>query len=444
MRIKRFNNIVAFANSEDPHIEDEFFAYHFENMEIASISKEAFDSLNDISFADPVSQMSQTNAHLAIKCWDEEQNLEAKTSKLNYRIRTISLNVNQICNLKCSYCAASGDGTYGRPTKEIDTNATKKQLRFLISKLKDNDSFNINFVGGEPLLHPNIICEIYDYVFNLAQTYDFRPYFRIVTNGTLLNENTIHLLFSRKFEINISLDGDKPVNDKIRPSKDGHSTTEKITAGLNLIKKNNFDLSYLSASIITSADNTKLFNNFKFVESLGLNTFEFAFENNESNEYVIYEYISEYKKVLEYLWKKDGEAGIRKIITVNHYFKLLDAQTRIENHCGAGKSYLMIDSKNGAFNCVWEANYLDRKVGDGTDIKPTEGKLLKPLIEINNCLDCWAKYLCGGGCMYINELHTGNKHLKSKAFCLRTRLLISLVIMYYKRARQLSNSSEEK
>ena len=75
-------------------------------------------------------------------------------------------------------------------------------------------------------------------------------------------------------------------------------------------------------------------------------------------------------------------------------------------------------------------------VGEGSvvnwnSLKPLE----KPLIELNNCQTCWARYICGGGCMYINRAHTGDKHTKDEMFCERTRSLILIGIMYYKRAR---------
>ena len=125
-----------------------------------------------------------------------------------------------------------------------------------------------------------------------------------------------------------------------------------------------------------------------------------------------------------------------KISIFDHYFKMLDSQQRIENHCGAGKSYLMVDAKNRLYSCVWDANNKKDLVGQNEQLDSEAlAKYSKPLIELNNCQTCWARFLCGGGCMHINKSHSGNKNQKNILFCERTRSLILTALLYYKRAR---------
>lgn len=96
----------------------------------------------------------------------------------------------------------------------------------------------------------------------------------------------------------------------------------------------------------------------------------------------------------------------------------------------------MVDAKNRLYTCVWDANYVSEAVGAQTTINDEKmSKLSKSLVELNNCQTCWARHLCGGGCMHINRSHTGDKHKKSIMFCERTRSLLSVVLMYYKLCR---------
>ena len=96
----------------------------------------------------------------------------------------------------------------------------------------------------------------------------------------------------------------------------------------------------------------------------------------------------------------------------------------------------MIDAKNQVYTCPWVVGEKAEIVGSGATLDQSKlAKYQKPLIELNNCQTCWARFVCGGGCMFINRAHTGDKHKKDELFCERTRGLILLAILYYKRAR---------
>lgn len=96
----------------------------------------------------------------------------------------------------------------------------------------------------------------------------------------------------------------------------------------------------------------------------------------------------------------------------------------------------MMDAKNRLYTCPWVVGEKDEVVGVGEQLDHDKlSKYSKSLIELNNCQSCWARHLCGGGCMYIHRAHTGDKHKKDDLFCERTRSLILTTIMYYKLSR---------
>ncbi len=97
----------------------------------------------------------------------------------------------------------------------------------------------------------------------------------------------------------------------------------------------------------------------------------------------------------------------------------------------------MIDARNQLYTCPWVVGEKDEIVGQGQTLNRAKlEKYQKPLIELNNCQTCWARYLCGGGCMFIHREHTGDKHTKDIMFCERTRGLILMALMYYKLSRE--------
>ncbi len=437
MELRRFKDIIAVKNGT---ADDSIVAFHAFNMEVAEVSPESFQEMSPITLEDgavPAEKaLLDLEAFSALNDWNSEQNLNSKSGKIEFGIRSLTLNINQICNLKCAYCAAGGDGTYGEPTNQISVEKTLPQLKFFLSKLKPGSKFAISFVGGEPLLHPLAIKAIYEYLTTECLSRNITPIMKIVTNGTLIKGETLEILRSMKINLTISFDGIKEFNDLVRPSKDGTSTTDKILEGLAELSRNRGLLQSVSFSAITSEGNEDLVTNYHYFKSLNPDYIEFIFANDEKSNNLQNKFIAQINEIAKFAWDSGGEKELRKISIFDHYFKMLDSQQRIENHCGAGKSYLMVDAKNRLYSCVWDANSKKDLVGQNEQLDSEAlAKYSKPLIELNNCQSCWARHLCGGGCMHINKSHSGDRHQKNILFCERTRSLILTALLYYKRAR---------
>lgn len=441
MELRRFKDIIAVKNDTTVGSIDSIVAFHASNMEVAEVSPESFNEMTEISLlSGEIPEKSNdpldTEAYGALNNWNSEINPAAKSGKIDFGIRSLTLNVNQICNLKCAYCAAGGDGTYGEPTNQISVEKTLPQLKFFLSTLKPGSKFSLSFVGGEPLLHPLAVKAIYEYLIHESQLKNITPSMKIVTNGTLINGEVLNILRSMKINLIISIDGAKEFNDVVRPSKDGKSTTDKILNGLKELASDRGLVRSISFSAITSKGNENLVDNYLFFKTLNPDSIEFVFANEEKSEEIQKNFIGQMKQVAALAWKAGGEKELRKINVFDHYFKMLDSQQKVENHCGAGKSYLMVDAKNRLYSCVWDANNKEDNVGQGEQLDHSAlSKYLKPLVELNNCQTCWARNLCGGGCMHINKIHSGDKHQKNILFCERTRNLILTTLLYYKRAR---------
>lgn len=443
MEIRRHKDIIAFRQNGGPsEREAQIVGFHARNLEVAEVSQDLFNQMSPIDVS--MGMIPENDLNLSsqeaqqLEAWDAEENPEVKNGKLGFGIRSITLNVTQICNLKCHYCAAGGDGTYGDPVTRISIEKTLPQLKFLIEKVPTGKKFHISFVGGEPFLYPEALKAIYDYTKQLGATLEVDVFHTITTNGTLFSDKALELLKDMNVHLTISLDGAAAVNDVVRPSKDGRSSTAQIIAGLKKIETIRDSLLSLGISGVFSKENTDLLSAYEFYQSLHPDWMEFNFAYDEVSCEFQKKYLEQMDQIAAHLWESEGEDGIRRLKTFDLYFKLLDNQQQVENHCGSGKSFLMVDAKNQMFPCVWSPNNKSELVGKDTNLhQELMDDLQKPLIELNNCQTCWARYLCGGGCMYVNKVHGKNKHDKNKLFCERTRSLILIALTYYKRSREM-------
>lgn len=422
MEMRRQKDIVAFKMQGQAPV-----AFHARNLEVAEISEELWGEFGSAS---------NPELHEALNTWETESNPEVKSGKIKFGIRSLTINVTQICNLKCTYCAAGGDGTYGEAQTKISVEKTLPQLKFFLEKLSSGDSFKIVFLGGEPLLYPEGIRAIAQYVQLMTAGRDITPLFSIVTNGTLLTDENIELLKSIKCNVTVSIDGPEHVNDIVRPLKNGKGSTAIVVEGLHRLFAHKATLGSTTLHGVFNESNMNLVEAYEFYRQFPADRLEFTYGVSETDEEANRLFITQMNLVAKKAYSLGGEKALRQINFFNGIFNALDEQQQTENFCGAGKSFLVVDARNNLYTCPWVVGKAEEKVGQGANL---DGKALdayaEPLIEKNKCQSCWARFLCGGGCMYIHN-QSDSQQKKSKEFCFRMQSMVSTAILYYKTSRE--------
>jgi MoaA/NifB/PqqE/SkfB family radical SAM enzyme len=115
----------------------------------------------------------------------------------------VSIHVTNKCNLRCTYCYANVGGRFNKNCEDFST----AELKRYITETKALGTRWIIFLGGEPLLRPDI-GDLISHVNHQGMLCE------LVTNGTLIDENIekikdVDLLC-------ISIDGDMGSNDELR------------------------------------------------------------------------------------------------------------------------------------------------------------------------------------------------------------------------------------
>lgn len=438
MQLRRHKDIIAIKNGTSNPV-----AFHARNLEVASVSDDLWNSMAPTSFDNgflmnmlPSEKGVDADAYDALETWQEEISLQASTRTLSSKVTSLTLNVTQLCNLHCTYCAAGGDGTYGDPIARISVEKTLPQLQFFLNKLNAGETFKITFLGGEPLLYPEALKHIAQHTNQMAQERGLFTSFNVITNATLVNEKALDALTSIRANMTVSIDGPPENHDKARPQKNGEGSSTAAIAGLRALLSRRAELGKIYIHAVFSKYNLEVEKAYRFFKEFSVDGYEFTFDVTESDSVANKTFMNEMARVAELSFSLGGEKELRKINLFDSYFYALDEQKRTENYCGSGKSLLSIDSKNKIYACPLDVGQKNNVVGEHQSIDEKQLEDLQtPFIEKNNCQNCWARFLCGGGCLFVHKSLTGNKHRKHISFCERTRYLISLSLLYYEQSR---------
>nr|WP_240911854.1 radical SAM protein [Thermococcus sp. M36] len=135
--------------------------------------------------------------------------------------------VSQLCNIKCKYCYAHS-GTYNTPG--IMKEGIGKRALDIASDLGVT---SIQFYGGEPLTNFELISKLVEY--GDKQGYSFK--YGIITNGTLMDKEIGNFLKQHDFEVTISIDGPREINDLNRVYPTGKGTHDDILKAVDLLNE---------------------------------------------------------------------------------------------------------------------------------------------------------------------------------------------------------------
>lgn len=148
---------------------------------------------------------------------------------------TVSFEVTEACNLRCTYCAYGEfyDGYEPRKNISLSFESAKAVIDMVMSYHSSMESsIHIGFYGGEPLLRFELIKEIVEYVSSLNVTATYS-----MTTNAMLLDRYIEFLKEYKFELLLSLDGNKSQNS-FRIQSNGEESFDKVFTNIKFVQIN--------------------------------------------------------------------------------------------------------------------------------------------------------------------------------------------------------------
>lgn len=354
-----------------------------------------------------ITQFTQKEADEMLKEFLEFEK-EAQIKRLfnpSTEITSISLNVAQECNLGCVYCYGQ-KGTYGSKGL-MSKKVGKAAVDFLFEQVHNAKDCSIGFFGGEPLLNFQLIKHLTPYAVKRAESCGKNIHFTITTNGTLLTDRVIQFLNDNRIGVVISIDGSKQIQDHNRPFKNGAGSYDVIYPGVQkLLTSRNGKVTARSTAVC----DTHYYSIFNHLVDMGFRQVHIEPATGEpfNPEHIIVDY----RKVMDDIVKTIKE---KRHVLFSNFSDLMGKTyltTKRYYGCGAGLHYVGISTQGGIYMCHRFVGVPEFSMGTVWDFNP---ELQETIIENNvdnktPCSECWARYYCGGGCMY--EAYFYNKDTK--------------------------------
>lgn len=352
-------------------------------------------------------------------------------------IKAMCLHISHDCNLRCKYCFAS-TGDFGKGRKLMPFEVGKAAIDFLLEKSVGRENLEVDFFGGEPLMNFDVVKQIIEYARSKEQEYHKNFRFTITTNGMLLDDDTIDYINKEMYNVVLSIDGRKEINDRMRVRVDGSGCYDRILPKFKKLVDGRGDKEYYVRGTYTKY-------NLDFSEDV-MHLYEAGFDEisvepvieSPEEAYAITEedldqIYAEYDKLVERIGaiKKSG-----KHINFFHFMIDLDQGPCVIKRlrgCGSGNEYVSITPDGDIYPCHQFVGHDEYKMGnieEGTfnnDIKKEFAGChvySKPA-----CQECWARFYCSGGCNANNFVFNGDIHKAYELSCKIQRKRIECAIL---------------
>lgn len=386
----------------------------------------------------------------------------------------VNVNLTNICNLACTYCFADG-GDYGRIKEAMGHTSVNDIFAFIEANLTPSRSVRLEMFGGEPLANYPTMLEICERSEAFAAEHGVRFVYRISTNLTLLPKGVLELFAKHRFIVSVSIDGGREVQDANRPALGGQGSYDRVMNAVRKVRAASEDITLVARMTVAQRE-PSLIDNMR--QLYDLNIFDYfqiypgVFPAEDAGESVV---PVERKKVfVELKVRPDADepaaAETRSSCATPHApegttyvnfflqpgmteqfrdflheypslfrpdnrFKgVLEYERQVQmitdgllalSFCSGGRTYFTHSPDRSISPChrlVGEPSFDVGTGGEGLTTTPEDWRL--PVDGHPVCGQCWARYLCGGGCKQENFVASGDINVLNDESC-RYQLLLA-------------------
>jgi uncharacterized protein len=323
-------------------------------------------------------------------------------------LQSLSLNLAQACNMGCGYCYAD-EGKFGGRARMMPLAVAQAAVDRLLLEAAPGADLLIGFMGGEPFLHRALVRDIVPYAQAQARKSGRTVRFSVTTNATLLTDDDVRLLADHDFQVAISIDGPKALNDAQRPLNGGGSAYDRVLAALERFDRLGRPR-HLSARATVTPAGGPLLPILDHLVALGFDSVGFSPVLVSPDPRIGFT-SADFERFGDHMI--DCGTKAKRAILARERYPFSNFETALhEIHrgshrpypCGAGAAYLSVDVDGGLYAChrlVEDESFAMGNVRSGSDLARRAAHLAERHVHRQEpCRSCWARYLCGGGCYH--------------------------------------------
>jgi uncharacterized protein len=320
--------------------------------------------------------------------------------------QSISLNVSSSCNLGCSYCYASRGGFAGAQSSVMSWEVASQAIEKVIAGSDPRGPVTIGFLGGEPFVNRRLIHRAVDHAQRLGLIHGRDVRFSVTTNGTLLRAADLRLLRDHAFAVTVSIDGGAAIQDARRPLVHGpHRSFDLLRKRVSPLLADPGSCKIAARATVLSGE-SDLSERFSDILALGftevgLSPLRMVRGAHQFAEEHWRGYLSGLVEISRSELARARAGGDIRLSNLGVALKQLHRGAAMPFACGAGGGYFSVAADGRWYACHRAIGEEEYRLGDNgeLDARRREQFLLKRHVHAQtDCQQCWARYLCSGGC----------------------------------------------
>jgi uncharacterized protein len=341
------------------------------------------------------------------------------------------------CNMGCCYCFERDVPIYQKLNLLSRETADRVLNWFFTSH--SGPKAHLQLYGGEPLLNWPVLCHVIERMesWAVSKTIEFTKY--LITNGTLLNPERIAYLKAHGVSVQVSADGSPKTHDRFRVLKSGQGTSKGIA--LNIEELSRQGANYNLRAVLTR-QNKDPRDVVEGLRSLGGKkvSFEVVATDCADAQMTTDDWRAFNRSYADYVGSPYQDWSLLPQDVQKTIIRICEG-TRLFYGCGAGISEVTVSPDGNIYECqrVYREPY--SHIDDAQSPVDLASEFLTMVDDRPVCRDCWARYLCGGGCLH--QSHTGHgSDLPLPQYCEMKATLVEASIVKIYQIRSANRASQ--
>ncbi|MGN0804321.1 MAG: thioether cross-link-forming SCIFF peptide maturase [Candidatus Coproplasma sp.] len=364
-------------------------------------------------------------------------------------VKALCIHICHDCNLRCRYCFAD-EGAYHSEREFMSEQTAKRAIDFLIKNSGNRKVLEVDFFGGEPLMCLQTIKNVVYYAKEKASAVGKKFLFTTTTNALLLNDEAIKFFNEEMENVVLSLDGRKEVHDAIRKTVNGKGSFDLVIGNIKKFVESRGDKHYYVRGTYT-AKNLDFSKDVLFLADNGFDSISMepvvtTIDDLAIKEEHLPQILEEYERLCDEYLKRYEEGRGFNFFHFNVDLEGGPCLSKRVSACGAGNEYFSVAPNGDLYPChqfVGDEKFKMGNVYEGeldNSIRSTFAE--NCLFTRKKCDECFAKFICSGGCSANNYYFEGDFNMPYGVTCamMKKRIECGMHVLSQKKRLKESNN----